>query len=152
MRFILLICSCFIMSVSFCQKFSSDKDKFTKELIKNIPQESFHKYVKKEFSPFLMNSGLNSSEFQTLVNRCNFLFKNDFLPEAIISIVRISLDQKKNTFPASFVSKWNELYNEKESSKDKSELKEFMTFSQSLFFENAFLIADNHKIRIEKRS
>jgi len=145
MRFFLLIYSCFIMSVSFGQKFSADKEKFTKELIKNIPQATFHKYVKKEFSPFLMNSGLNSSEFQTLVNRCNFLFKNNFLPQTIISIVHVSLDQKKNKFPKSFVLKWNDLYKEKESKKDKSELKEFIIFSQSLFFENAFLIADNHK-------
>ena len=66
MRFILLICSCFIMSVSFCQKFSSDKDKFTKELIKNIPQESFHKYVKKEFSPF--NDVRASAEYRLKVS------------------------------------------------------------------------------------
>ena len=119
------------MFFSFGQKFSSDKEKFTKELVKHIPQESFHKYVKKEFTPFL-NSGFSSVEFQKLVERCNFLFDNGYFSEDIIALVRLAKDQKTNVFPSVFIKKWHNLYDDKVLNDNKRDLQEFI-FSSVVF-------------------
>ena len=132
------------MFFSFGQKFSTDKEKFTKELVKHIPQESFHKYVKKEFVPFL-NSGISSVEFQKLVERCNYLFDNGYFAEDIIAVIHLVKDQKTNDFPSVFVTTWHNLYDEKVLDGNKRDLREFISFSESLFSEKTFFNGDNHK-------
>ncbi|MEJ6589160.1 MAG: hypothetical protein QNL43_05100 [Crocinitomicaceae bacterium] len=143
---IVLLCLVGLMSITLhAQKFSKDKEKFVKELTKLIPHESFHQYLKKEFGPFILKNGLNSSEFERLTNQCNYLFDNDFNIQELVDIIHIAKDQKKKVFTISFVQKWQELYDEKIKEGDVDEIVQFIYFSKNLFSENSFYNGDIHK-------
>ena len=92
-----------------------------------------------------MKSGLNSSEFEQLTRRCNYLYDQDFSAIDIMALVQVSLDQKKSVFPASFVSGWHSLFDSKTNNKDKDILHEFITFSHDFFNEFSFHTEGNHK-------
>ncbi|MEJ6686844.1 MAG: hypothetical protein QNK70_06160 [Crocinitomicaceae bacterium] len=143
---IVLICLAWLFTMTvYAQKFSNDKEKFVKELTKTIPQESFHKYLKKEFLPFLLKNGLGSFEFERLTKQCNYLFDGDFTYQEIVDIVHITRDQKKKIFTKSFVEKWQDLYSECISEGDVQKTVQFIFFSKNLFSENSFFNGDNHK-------
>ncbi len=145
MKIVLLWCIIFLATSLHAQRFSNDKEKFIKELGKSFPSEFFQRFLKKEFTPFLLNSGLNSIDFQQLISRCNYLYDQDFSASDIMALVQISLNQNKSVFPASFVSGWHSLYDIKKNEKEKDGLHKFITFSLYFFNEFSFHSEGNHK-------
>ncbi len=145
MKIVLLWFTIILTTSLNAQRFSNDKEKFIKELGKSFPSESFQRFLKKDFAPFLFKSGLNSSEFQQLTQRCNYLYDNDFSAEDIMALVHITVDQKKSIFPSSFVSGWHSLFNSRTDENDKDALHEFITFSLYFFDEFSFYTEGNHK-------
>jgi hypothetical protein len=92
-----------------------------------------------------MKSSLNSSELEQLVNRCNYLYEENFLPADVIALVHVAVDQKKSSFSSSFVSQWNTIYDSSIDKKDNNVLHEFITFSLAFFGEFSFHSEGNHR-------
>ena len=145
MKIVLLWCTILLATSLHAQRFSNDKEKFIKELGKTFPNESFQRFLKKDFAPFLLKSGLNSSEFQQLTRRCNYLYDKDFSAADIMALVHVALDQKKSVFPSSFVSGWHNLFDSKADESDNDGLHEFINFSLYFFDELSFHTEGNHK-------
>ncbi len=145
MKVVLFWCVILFTASLHAQRFSNDKEKFVKELTKSFPSESFQRFLKKDFSPFLMKSGLSSMEFEQLTQRCNYLFDENFAAADIIALVHVAMDQKESLFPSSFVSDWHSLFDSKKNENDENVLHEFIAFSLNFFGDFSFYAAGNHK-------
>ena len=110
MKAILLFCAILFATALSAQRYSSNKEKFVKELSKSFPIESFQHFLKKEFAPFVISSDFSNNEFERLVKRCNYLHDRNFSGADIMALIHIAMDQKKSVFPTSFVSKWHKLF------------------------------------------
>lgn len=145
MKIILLLFTILFATTLRAQRFSNDKEKFVKELTKTFPIESFQRFLKKDFTPFLLKSSLNSSELEQLVKRCNYLYDENFLAADIMALVHVAMDQKKSSFSSSFVAQWNTIYDSSIDKKDNNILHEFIAFSLAFFGEFSFHSEGNHK-------
>ena len=145
MKIVLLWCTILFAMSLHAQRFSNDKEKFLKELGKSLPSESFQRFLKKDFAPFLLKSGLNSSEFEQLTRRCNYLYDQDFSAGDIMALVKVALDQKRSVFPSSFVSGWHSLFDSRIDENNKDGLHAFIIFSRDFFHEFSFHTEGNHK-------
>ena len=145
MKVVLFFCAILFAATLHAQRYSSDKEKFIKELSKSFPSESFQRFIKKEFAPFILKSGLSSNEFERLVKRCNYLNDGNFSASDIIALVHIAMDQKKPVFPSSFVSKWHNIFDSKVDAQNQDLIHDFIVFSLHFFGEFSFHSEDNHK-------
>lgn len=145
MKVVLLCCVILFTAPLHAQHFSNDKEKFVKELTKSFPSESFQRFIKKDFSPFLIKSGLSLTEFEQLTQRCNYLYRENFAAADIMSLVHVTMNQKEHLFPSSFVDGWHSLFDKKKNEKGKNGLHEFIAFSLDFFGEFSFYTEGNHK-------
>ena len=104
----LLLLPLFILFIfgGYAQKLSAEKDKFIKQLTKEVQSESFVHFVKKDLSSFV-SSKLNSQEYNQLVETCNLLLKESYLPEDMVRYIYSVFYAKKNQFSSSFYAQWH---------------------------------------------
>jgi len=145
MKAILLFCAILFATALSAQRYSSNKEKFVKELSKSFPSESFQHFLKKEFAPFVISSDFSNNEFERLVKRCNYLHDGNFSGADIMALIHIAIDQKKSVFPSSFVSKWHKLFDNKVDGQSKDLIHDFIVFSLNFFGEFSFYSENNHK-------
>ena len=141
----------FIYSIDMgvhAQKLSSEKDKFIKQLSKEIQNESFVHFVKKDLTPFI-SSELNSQEYNQLVETCNLLLKESYLSEDMIRYIHSVYHAKINQFSSSFYSQWHSFLTDYLSKSDKAEAKDFLTFSEGLYKYRSFYKDNGHRWLIE---
>ena len=142
----LLLVPLFILSIwgVYAQKLSSEKDKFIKQLSKEIQNESFVHFVKKDLAPFISNN-LNSQEYTQLVETCNLLLKKSYLSEDMVRYIHSIYHAKNNQFSSSFYAQWHSYLNDYLSQSDQLQAKDFLLFSESLYQYRSFYKDNGHR-------
>ena len=134
------------------QKFSTEKDKFLKQLPKEIASESFSHFIKKDFSGFINSSKLNSQEYNKLIETCNIMVKKSFAPVDLIHYIHAIYYSKTNQFPSSFISQWHSFLNQRNENSEIDEVQEFLRFSVDLFKYRSFYRDNDHRWILEEGS
>ena len=144
MRFFLFFLFVLLLFQFNAQKFSIEKEKFLKQLTKEIQSESFAHFVKKDFSGFILTSQLSSQEYNDVVVSCNKMSENSFSSADFIRYIHAVYYAKKNRYSGSFVSSWRTYLKEKFDGDDSGDVKEFIKFSEGLFMDHALFIDNDH--------
>ena len=132
----------------YAQKLSTEKDKFIKQLSKEIQNESFVHFVKKDLSSFI-SSNLNSQEYNQLLETCNLLLKQSYMPEDMVRYIHSVYYAKTNQFSPSFYVQWHSFLDTFLSQSDQLQVKDFLLFSEGLYKYRSFYKDNGHRWLIE---
>ena len=119
MRLFLLPLFVFSIWGGYAQKLSTEKDKFIKQLSKEVESESFAHFVKRDLASFI-SSKLNSQEYNEFVETCNLLLKESYLSEDMVHYIHSVYHAKSNQFPSNFYTQWHSFLNDYLIKSDKS--------------------------------
>ena len=144
MRLFLLFLFVLLFFQFKAQKFSIEKEKFLKQLTKEIQSESFAHFVKKEFSSFILTSQLSSQEYNDVVEVCNKMSESSFSSADYIRYIHAVYYAKKNRYSGSFVASWRSYLKEKVQGDELGDVKDFIKFSEGLFMDHALFIDNDH--------
>ena len=148
MRLFLLPLFVFSIWGGYAQKLSTEKDKFIKQLSKEVESESFAHFVKRDLASFI-SSKLNSQEYNEFVETCNLLLKESYLSEDMVHYIHSVYHAKSNQFPSNFYTQWHSFLNDYLIKSDKSEAKNFLTFSEGLYKYRSIYKDNGHRWLIE---